>query len=102
MTAEGRNIFDLVGNPQAIEDQDYEFYCPINLDDEGKINKNSPDYFMSMKKCQLDSDSSDFTNCRTVQTLEQQFSGSVPGCLTESGVDCVNDVWRDVLGRWYR
>ena len=24
------------------------------------------------------------------------------GCLTESGVDCVNDVWRDVLGRWYR
>ena len=30
------------------------------------------------------------------------FYWASAGCLTESGVDCVNDVWRDVLGRWYR
>ena len=23
-------------------------------------------------------------------------------CFTESGAECVNQAWRDVLGRWYR
>ena len=96
MTAQGRNIFDLAGNPQAIEGQDYEFYCPINLDNEGKVNKNRPDYFEVMKKCQLPiameadsaSDEDDDRHddglnggCKTTQTLEQQFSGTLPGRL---------------------
>ena len=93
MTAQGRNIFDLAGNPQAIEEQDYEFYCPINLDNEGKVNKNQPDYFEVMKKCQLPiaaseeedsaSNEDDSLNggCKTTQTLEQQFSGTLPGRL---------------------
>ena len=69
-STEGRNIFDLAGNPQAIEDQDYEFYCPINLDNEGKVNKNSPDYYVAMKKCQLDSDSSkDRMSCKLLKNV---------------------------------
>ena len=74
MTASGRNIFNLAANPEAVEGQDYEFYCPINLDNEGRVNKNSPDYFVAMKKCQLASEKG---GCRTTKTLEQQFSGTL-------------------------
>ena len=75
------SFVNLAGNPQAIEGQDYEFYCPINLDNEGKVNKNSPDYFVAMKKCQLpiEDPENGGNSCRTTQTLEQQFSGSISG-----------------------
>ena len=74
-------MVNLAGNPQAIEGQDYEFYCPINLDNEGKVNKNSPDYFVAMKKCLLPIEDSDNggNSCRTTQTLEQRFSGPISG-----------------------
>ena len=79
MTGQGRNIFNLAGNPNAIEGQDYEFYCPISLDDEGKVNKNQPDYFVVMKRCQLPLRE----ECRSTQTLEQALSPLTTGshCL---------------------
>ena len=78
MTGEGRNIFNLASQPDAIEGTDYEFYCPITLDNEGKVNKNQPDYFEDMKKCQLD-DSEVTLPCRTDRTLEQTFSKEQEG-----------------------
>ena len=79
MTGQGRNIFNLAGNPNAIEGQDYEFYCPISLDDERKVNKNQPDYFVVMKRCQLPLRE----ECRSTQTLEQALSPLTTGshCL---------------------
>ena len=76
MTGEGRNIFNLAGQPNAIEGQDYEFYCPITLDDEGKVNKNQPNYFVVMKRCQLPLEEGEESECRTTETLEQTFSTS--------------------------
>ena len=71
----GENI--TVCNPNAIEGQDYEFYCPISLDDEGKVNKNQPDYFVVMKRCQLPLRE----ECRSTQTLEQALSPLTTGFM---------------------
>ena len=79
MTGEGRNIFNLASQPDAIEGKDYEFYCPITLDSEGRVNKNQPNYFEDMKKCQLDDESEVTLICRTDRTLEQTFSSEQEG-----------------------
>ena len=36
------------------------------------------------------------------QSLESSFFHCTVNCSTETGAECVNQVWRDVLGRWYR
>ena len=90
MTGEGRNIFNLAGHPEAIEGQDYEFYCPINLDNEGKVNKNQADYYVVMEKCRLpEAKPEDFTKCRNTQTLEQRFSPRLQSCKQKPFIDAV-------------
>ena len=64
----------MAGNPTAIEDVDYEYYCPIMLDEEDRVNKNQPDYFLVMKKCLLED-----PECRQNRTLEEIFSREQEG-----------------------
>jgi hypothetical protein len=85
MTGEGRNIFNLAGKPTAIEGEDYEFYCPITLDNEGRVNKNQANYFEVMRRCQLTN-----PNCRTTKTLQQQFSTKQEGNKIQKN-------WRRIL-----
>ena len=73
MSGEGRNIFNLANRPNAIQGQDYEFYCPINLDNRGRVNKNRPDYFVDMKRCRLNQPE-EVARCTTNKSLEALFS----------------------------
>ena len=71
---EGRNVFNLAENPNATEDVDYEYYCPIKIDEQDRVNKNQPDYFLVMKKCLLED-----PECRQNRTLEEILSSEQEG-----------------------
>ncbi len=58
MTGDGRNIYNLAGNPDAVEGEDFDYFCPVALDSLGRINKNEVfvvifkgRYILSSKKC---------------------------------------------------
>ena len=53
----GRNIYDLENNPNAVQGLEYDWYCPITLDqiktdpqEHGGINKNAKNYFNNLNR----------------------------------------------------
>ena len=93
MSGEGRNIFNLANRPNAVQGQDYEFYCPINLDNRGRVNKNRPDYFVDMKRCRLNQPE-EVARCTTNKSLEALFSPKQIGTQR-------NAIYRQPLSRLY-
>ena len=74
----GRNIYDLENNPNAVQGLEYDWYCPITLDqtktdrqEHGGINKNTKNYFNNLRRC-INLDAS--PHCKTTNTLEQTKS----------------------------
>ena len=75
----GRAIYDLRSNPNAIQGQDYDWYCPIALEQlpsvdavHGMVNTNNPNYFENLRKCIINVDVD--THCQSFATLEEIMS----------------------------
>ena len=71
------NIFDLKNTPNAKHKQDYDWYCPVALNEmlidpsHNGFNRNVPNHLENLKKCfELETNS----HCKSKQPLEQTKS----------------------------